>query len=501
MNKIYRVIWNASLGAWVAVSEMAKGKTKSKTKTIGSVITVAGAIVFAPNVFAETGTGGGTGAGTAISSCTGSTQANAAANGIAIGCSAQAAEAGSNFYDRENPYNTNLPSAPTAYNIALGNNSYASNGSVSIGSNSIANTGLAVALGSRAQSTNVAAIAIGPAALSSGNTSLALGRQSAATGDFAQAIGNVAAATGKGTLAIGHSATATGYRSIAIGSPDIDNASSTGDQAGVVYQTTGQTLSEGQDSIAFGGGAQATKDNALAIGAFSKATGTKSVAIGTGAEATLDNSVAIGDGAKSTLEGGVSIGMNAQVNAANSAAIGKGSIATTASGTGYLTNQALSNVAGVISVGSNTEKRRIQNLADGSADSDAVTVAQLKQQKVLTDKQGTDTATALGGGSTYSSTTGAVSVPTYNISGNTYNNVGDALKASKTEVEEGKNITVTSDVGADGQTIYTVATADDVNFNTVTVGDASGSPITLDGTTGTITGLSNTTLGTADFAT
>ncbi|MEG0343160.1 MAG: ESPR domain-containing protein, partial [Acinetobacter sp.] len=27
MNKIYKVIWNATLGTWVAVSELAKGKT------------------------------------------------------------------------------------------------------------------------------------------------------------------------------------------------------------------------------------------------------------------------------------------------------------------------------------------------------------------------------------------------------------------------------------------------------------------------------------------
>ncbi|MBR7715006.1 ESPR domain-containing protein, partial [Acinetobacter nosocomialis] len=28
MNKVYKVIWNASIGAWVATSEIAKGKTK-----------------------------------------------------------------------------------------------------------------------------------------------------------------------------------------------------------------------------------------------------------------------------------------------------------------------------------------------------------------------------------------------------------------------------------------------------------------------------------------
>ncbi len=53
----------------------------------------------------------------------------------------------------------------------------------------------------------------------------------------------------------------------------------------------------------------------------------------------------------------------------------------------------------------------------------------------------------------------------------------DQLKSStagaKTEVEAGKNMTVDSTTGADGQTIYTVATADDVEFNSVKVGDVN----------------------------
>ncbi|MCU4351117.1 ESPR domain-containing protein [Acinetobacter ursingii] len=47
MNKVYRVIWNASLGAWVAVSELAKSKGKSKTvkKIAGSVVVATAAII------------------------------------------------------------------------------------------------------------------------------------------------------------------------------------------------------------------------------------------------------------------------------------------------------------------------------------------------------------------------------------------------------------------------------------------------------------------------
>lgn len=38
MNKIYKIVWNASLGAWVAVSEIAKGKTKDTVSDIKRII-------------------------------------------------------------------------------------------------------------------------------------------------------------------------------------------------------------------------------------------------------------------------------------------------------------------------------------------------------------------------------------------------------------------------------------------------------------------------------
>ena len=43
MNKVYRVIWNASLGAWVAVSELAKSHTK--TKSVKASVVLISAIV------------------------------------------------------------------------------------------------------------------------------------------------------------------------------------------------------------------------------------------------------------------------------------------------------------------------------------------------------------------------------------------------------------------------------------------------------------------------
>ncbi|HFF5286742.1 TPA: trimeric autotransporter adhesin Ata [Acinetobacter baumannii] len=372
MNKVYKVIWNASIGAWVATSEIAKNKTKTKSKTLNvSAAVLSGVICFAPNAFAGTNTEGGIGQGTSISGTTSCREGNAnTANqkDIAIGCGAQTQDrTGSNIANRNNPYNNSTG----AYAGAM-----KQGGAISVGTGAVVEKGLGTAIGSYATTQGISGVAIGTGALSSGNTALAVGRQSAATADFSQAIGNVAAATGKGSLAIGHSATAEGYRSIAIGSPDIENADPVAGQAGAAYQPKMATKATGKDSIAFGGGAVATEENALVIGAFSESKGKKSVAIGTGAKAQKDNAVVIGDQAEASFEGGVAIGKGARSEAENSIALGKDSKASQATGESFLTKQ--SAPTGVLSIGDIGTERRIQNVADGAADSDAATVRQLK---------------------------------------------------------------------------------------------------------------------------
>ncbi|MFX6989769.1 trimeric autotransporter adhesin Ata [Acinetobacter baumannii] len=372
MNKVYKVIWNASIGAWVATSEIAKSKTKTKSKTLNlSAAVLSGVICFAPNAFAGTNTEAGIGQGTSISgttSCREGSANTANQKDIAIGCGAQTQDrTGSNIANRNNPYNNSTG----AYAGAM-----KQGGAISVGTGAVVEKGLGTAIGSYATTQGISGVAIGTGALSSGNTALAVGRQSAATADFSQAIGNVAAATGKGSLAIGHSATAEGYRSIAIGSPDIENADPVAGQAGAAYQPKMATKATGKDSIAFGGGAVATEENALAIGAFSESKGKKSVAIGTGAKAQKDNAVVIGDQAEASFEGGVAIGKGARSEGENSIALGKDSKASQATGESFLTKQ--SAPTGVLSIGDIGTERRIQNVADGAADSDAATVRQLK---------------------------------------------------------------------------------------------------------------------------
>ncbi|MBJ8484325.1 ESPR-type extended signal peptide-containing protein [Acinetobacter vivianii] len=124
---------------------------------------------------------------------------------------------------------------------------------------------------------------------------------------------------------------------------------------------------------------------------------------------------------------------------------------------------------------------KITNVADGevaAGSKDAVNGGQLN------DSVGS-VGDMLGGGVTNEG--GKLNGP-FTVNDNGYANVADAIEgetaAAKTEVEAGKNMTVESETGANGQTIYTVATADDVEFNTVKVGDVS-----IDGATGKITGV------------
>ncbi|GJJ79868.1 hypothetical protein PcPA57_05880 [Pasteurella canis] len=109
--------------------------------------------------------------------------------------------------------------------------------------------------------------------------------------------------------------------------------------------------------------------------------------------------------------------------------------------------------------------------------------------------QGKGVENIMGGNTTYDPTTGTYT--NSDIGGTGKNTIDDAIKASRNEVEAGKNMTVTSKVGANGQTIYEVATKDNVEFKEVKVGpnitiNESGlqaGNIKVDATTNKISGI------------
>lgn len=126
------------------------------------------------------------------------------------------------------------------------------------------------------------------------------------------------------------------------------------------------------------------------IGYDSDARGTGSIALGSGAEADV-NRASEGHGKNpDTDSASVAIGYQAKANQ-NNIAIGANSMAMDAASkmaAAAITGQAAPK--SYVSVGdgikdSDTQYRRISNVADGAADSDAATIAQLKQAVVATD--------------------------------------------------------------------------------------------------------------------
>ncbi len=198
-----------------------------------------------------------------------------------------------------------------------------------------------------------------------------------ASGKGAAAFGAVAQATGDGASAMGINSLASGTNSTAIGSGNKpgEGAKATGNSAAAIGSGAQAT---GDNSAAIGKGAEATNENAAAVGGGAKAKGKNAAAIGGGAIADQENAVAVGQGAQSLVEGGVALGARSKVEAKNSVALGQDAVATEATASSFLTNRDASKSNGVISVGSAGKERRITNVEDGSADSDAVTVRQLK---------------------------------------------------------------------------------------------------------------------------
>jgi autotransporter adhesin len=112
-------------------------------------------------------------------------------------------------------------------------------------------------------------------------------------------------------------------------------------------------LPTGLRSVAGGANASASGNNSMALGNDSSASGNNSTALGNGSSATHDNSVALGTGSKTT------VGAQSQY-------------------TGAYMAPGSSNSAGEVSVGSAGAERKVTNVADGSAATDATNVRQLQ---------------------------------------------------------------------------------------------------------------------------
>ncbi|EXA83353.1 xylella fastidiosa surface related family protein, partial [Acinetobacter baumannii 118362] len=389
------MVWNASIGTWIVVSELAKSKTRTGSVSSSSEITgsqneiVSKEKKFRPKALVLS-----------IISC------------LAVSHV---------WADYTNLYGSIIDTSPTISNgIAIGANT---------GTPATANDSNGLAVGSRANASAADSTALGNYVNATGVNSTVVGGQASAAGAQSIALQNNSDAdlVAEG-LATGSSFTA------------VDSASSYSVAIGAMSQVVGSTA-----AMAIGKNAQVNSgaNNATAIGntATVDTNAVDGVAIGTNSLTSAANSVALGP--RSTA------------NVTNSVALGAGSTTTVQSGNSYITNVAASTTNGVVSVGSATNTRRIQNVADGAADSDAVTVAQLKD----VNNRAVGNTTALGGGAAYNPATDVYTPPSYTITktdGTTYtpvNTVSGALTNLNNEVV--KPITFAGNTGSSANNLGT----------------------------------------------
>ncbi|WP_418369145.1 YadA-like family protein [Veillonella parvula] len=124
----------------------------------------------------------------------------------------------------------------------------------------------------------------------------------------------------------------------------------------------------------------ATGNNATAAGVRTSAASNFATAVGADATAANANSTAIGYKAKSSVDDGVALGANSVASvAAGKAGYNVKTADSRTNGYSGLTGAALTSTMGAVSVGDGgTKTRQITNVAAGTADTDAVNVAQLR---------------------------------------------------------------------------------------------------------------------------
>ena len=143
----------------------------------------------------------------------------------------------------------------------------------------------------------------------------------------------------------------------------LQNVQNYGTKFAKINSAKAASVAQGTDSIAVGGAAMAS--------------GTSAVAIGDSASAPSANAVALGSQAKVTQTGGVALGAG---SVANTAAGKEGYIPVTATSQQAAAIRATNSTEGAVSVGDASKGvyRQITGVAAGTADTDAVNVAQLK---------------------------------------------------------------------------------------------------------------------------
>ena len=399
------------------------------------------------------------------------------------------------------------------------------------------------ALGYSAHATGNSSVAIGDSANSSQTGSVAIGLRSKSSAEDALALGSAANASGRSSVAIGDDTKAEGYNSVAMGR---NSKASETNSAAILGNATGTS------SIAIGG--NATAANSVALGSDSTNTHEDSVALGSssaGAKNVFDDTATklqsfnddassktinyngtssyktiidfdFGDSFTKESTGAVSVGDGSLVRQIQNVGAGRITAESNDAVNGSQLYQAYYN-AGFNIKNNGKETSRINthgkvNFVDGkntevvvkdgenAADikvnlKDDIEVTSVKAKNVTVgpvtiNKDGINAGdkkiTNVSNGTISANSKDAVNGSQLYAAKNELNtNITKAAAAAKTEVKAGTNVEVTSETGANNQTIYTV-NAKDTSASVEAGSDAI--TVTVGGETTKKDGLSVTTV-------
>lgn len=254
MNKIFKVVWNRTIGSFVVTSELAKGRVKSSSEGAEGDVRASeeGRLKTLFRL-------------TALSAALFGLSESAWAHPI-INSEGGKVATGS------------------ASETAIGGGSARGVGSVAVGAFAKAGTRIeadgAVAIGGSQASTGAYAdgnnaIAIGQASNANAAKAISIGSDTIASHEWTSAYGGRAEAKNLGATALGSWTQASGQFSIAVGGSD--------------------RFGRNNDAATIASG-----DRSTAIGRNAKSAGADAIALGTGAQATLTNSIAIGKNSVAT---------------------------------------------------------------------------------------------------------------------------------------------------------------------------------------------------------
>lgn len=394
-------------------------------------------------------------------------------------------------------------SSATAWGAtALGRGASArADNSIAVGSEAVTEGRESTALGRRSYAGAQSATALGTGANASAIVSTAVGNGAKASEVAASALGNGAEASGRGSMAFGYASKASAVDALATGSNA--NASS-------------------MNAVAVGKNSNSSAVNAIALGTSSNVSAVSAVVIGTQAKGTHENSVTLGsysssaandfnqtakalssfddkakdtavayNGTFSTQKGAVSVGDGKLVRQIQNVGAGRITATSNDAVNGSQLYQAYYN-AGFNIQNNGKETSRINthgkvNFVDGTntkvvvkdgenaanitvdlkddINVKSVTANNVTVGPVTINKDGINAGdkkiTNVSNGTISADSKDAVNGSQLYAAKNELNtNITKAAAAAKTEVKAGTNVEVTSETGANNQTIYTVNAKD-----------------------------------------